>query len=621
MSPFAAPSIDGKPPEPLKPGMKLFGNRFELVRSLGAGGMGVVWLARDTLEDCLCALKFLLQVFVQDEREMEKLRDQVRRGKELRHPRLVATYGLEAEGPYAAVLMEYVDGQTLGQKLESSKRGFFEAKDIQNWVKDLCVALDVIHREMGWAHRDIKPANVMIDKEGRARLMDFGISQRIAQTISRLSRVEEKPATGSSGSTLPYASPQQIDSKPAKPADDIYSLGAMIFELLTGRPPFLGSDLALLTTQILNTQPPTMAERRQELVEDEAISSTGEEIPAIWETVVAKCLEKRPSDRPPSATLLWQWLESGDIGTAEAAGPTLKKEPPQDVPSTSRTMPVSGADVRRPGVNPALAAALVAVLGLMGWGWWNSHNQKPAQPLPADHGPRVVETNVSPPPATAQNPQAIAQREADQREKARLEAELAQVKQQAQLAEQARMTAEAEKAAYLAKAKKDAQAAADAKAEEQRLRAVAAMNQEIEQNKEAERLRLQKEDRESSLRSFMQDHMKSYQSNDPDVWAGMFAPYSQYKYYEGPGQAPRSFVSKDRESYIRDYPDRTFQVLNGGKYTYTFRGDTTAEISYSYSYVVRGSKTRSGSTTIDITVEKSGNSWQITKYDEHVNRH
>ncbi|MCB1211593.1 MAG: protein kinase, partial [Verrucomicrobiales bacterium] len=111
MNPFNMPSIDGKPPDPLRPGMKLFRDRYELVKSLGAGGMGVVWLAEDKVENCQCALKFLLQVFVQDDREMEKLREQVKRGKELRHSRLVDTYGLEAEGPYAAIVMEYVPGQ------------------------------------------------------------------------------------------------------------------------------------------------------------------------------------------------------------------------------------------------------------------------------------------------------------------------------------------------------------------------------------------------------------------------------------------------------------------------------------------------------------------------------
>ena len=198
--PFLDQSQDQSGPQlpQLKVGQRLFNRRYELKQLLGAGGMGVVWLARDGTEEVDMALKFLPSVLVLQEREMQRLREEVRAGKELRQPRLVATYGMELEDGIAAIVMEYAPGQTLRQKLDAAPGGFFEPAAITGWVQDVCEALTYLHDEAQRIHRDLKPANVMIDGAGRARLMDFGISHRIKEGVSRHSKTSEGAASSSS---------------------------------------------------------------------------------------------------------------------------------------------------------------------------------------------------------------------------------------------------------------------------------------------------------------------------------------------------------------------------------------------------------------------------------------
>ena len=624
MNPFEMPSIEGKPPDPLRAGMKLFGDRYELVRPLGAGGMGVVWLAKNLVENSLCALKFLLQVFVQDAREMDKLREQVKRGKELHHARLVATYALEADGPYAAIVMEYVEGVTLRHKLETSKKGFFEPDEISAWVHDLCEGLDYIHKEAGWAHRDIKPANIMLDTDGRVRLMDFGISQRIAQTMTRLSRVEEKPDSESSGCTLAYASPQQVASKPARPADDIYSVGALLYELLSGRPPFLGAGVDLLTAQILNTMPPPIKERRIELSEDYVTADSGGDIPVTWEAAVAKCLSKDPAERPENASLLWEWLQHGEVEVEveeihTEAPPVAATAPPSEpAKPPSPTLQKKDGPVRSNLTSVWLPLTVV----LLGAGWWfgyelpkrnnaaaepkRTHAQTPQKP--SDLGPYPAERSGSPTTTPPEAPQAPAAASADESTDDPLPTVTGTVVGGAGVPATVGSVPETP---YAQTPQNSSDFGPNQAEESGSLTTTPPKAQQASDIPKA------------SLSAFMQSHIDSYLSDDPDVFAGMFALSSQNKYYNkevGPGAAPRSWIAKDRSKYLKDYPYRTIQLLNGGNYSYEMRGESKADVSYSYSYRVRGTKTKSGQSHVDITIEYIDSEWQITKFEENVIR-
>ena len=306
----------------LREGQRLFNRRYELKRLLGAGGMGLVWLARDHTEEIDVALKFLPSLVVLQEREMQRLRAEVRAGKELRHPRLVATYGMETEDGVAAIVMEHVAGENLKEKVEDAPQGFFEVADIQGWVRDICEGLAYLHGEAQRIHRDLKPANVMVDATGRARLMDFGISHRIKETVSRHSKTgDAAPSAAASSNTLAYASPQQISGKPSAVADDIYSLGATLYELLTGTPPFFRGGVDAVRGQIKDEPVTPLMERRQELVDEGLNAGVGETVSVEIEAAVLACLEKDREERSQSASDVAQNFTSNRATTPSAPLP------------------------------------------------------------------------------------------------------------------------------------------------------------------------------------------------------------------------------------------------------------------------------------------------------------
>ena len=199
--------------------------------------------------------------------------------------------------------MEYVPGWTLRQVLDEHPRHFCEPDDIEPWLRDIVEGLTYLHGEAGRIHRDLKPANVMIETAGRARLMDFGISHRIKEGLTRHSKTGDTSPAANTSSTLAYASPQQLRGEPGKAADDLYSLGALVYELLTGSPPWFRGTPETVRMQILDPQLPLtpLMERRQELVEEGANAEIGKPVPQGWERAVQSCLAKDRAQRPASA--------------------------------------------------------------------------------------------------------------------------------------------------------------------------------------------------------------------------------------------------------------------------------------------------------------------------------
>jgi serine/threonine protein kinase len=341
-------SRDSTSPEhmQLKAGQRVFNKRYELIEKVGSGGMGVVWLAQDQTEHTAVALKFLPTILVHHSKEMDRLREEVRIGKELRHDLIVATYGLEVEGHLAAIVLEFVKGETLKQKLEAQARGFFEPQEIDPWLQDITSALVYLHEEKQRLHRDLKPANLILDPHGRARLMDFGISQTLQETMGRHTQTGAVQGTSN---TLAYASPESLGLR-HKPAvtDDIYSLGATLYELLTGTPPFYQGTPAIIALHIETKAPPSVMQRRAELEKDGINNTVGQPVDARWQAMLDACLAKDPAQRPRTAADVRQHLSaeapiaprSGVRPAAERATPDTAS--PRAGPGTAAGRPTLG---------------------------------------------------------------------------------------------------------------------------------------------------------------------------------------------------------------------------------------------------------------------------------------
>lgn len=282
--------------QPLPPMAAMFFSRYRLKAELGRGGMGVVWRAEDTKLQREVALKFLPELVVRDREAMADLAAETRRLLDLTHPNIVRVYDLVEDGDRAAISMELVDGGSLAERKLQQPGRCFTTDTLAPWIAQLCSALDYAHQRVRIVHRDLKPLNLLINTHGDLKVVDFGISRSLLNSGTRLS-TEVK----SSSVSLGYAGPQQLLGEAAAVTDDIYSLGASVYELLTGKPPFYEGDII---TQLREVVPPSMAARRA------ALGVTGREaIPPEWEKTIAACLAKKASDRPQSAGEVAERLE------------------------------------------------------------------------------------------------------------------------------------------------------------------------------------------------------------------------------------------------------------------------------------------------------------------------
>lgn len=270
-------------------GRKVFG-RFRLLRELGVGGMGVVWLARDEVRDEQVALKFLPGMVTSDQEALFDLRREINRGLKLTHSGIVRLYDLhenENEG-LAAISMEYVDGPTLAEmKMRQPGRCFDADEPLVSWISSICDVLTYLHEEARVIHRDVKPRNLMLTSGGRLKVADFGIAATLCDSKSRLTK-----HPGRSGTPV-YMSPQQAQGRNPAPADDIYSLGATIYELLTSKPPFFRGSEAVILHQVATEMPPLMRDRRLEFGFADLAP-----IPLEWEEIVTSLLAKSSDERP-----------------------------------------------------------------------------------------------------------------------------------------------------------------------------------------------------------------------------------------------------------------------------------------------------------------------------------
>lgn len=301
-------------------GQKIF-RRYSLVRILGRGGMGVVWLARDDELEREVALKFLPDLVLHDRGLLDNLKDETRRSLELTHRHIVRIYDFVQDQDAACISMEYVDGETLSHLRARRSNLVFDAADLKRYVAELCEALEHAHSRAKIVHRDIKPSNLMVNSRDEIKIADFGIARSLSDSVSMLTQ-----ARHTSG-TLCYMSPQQLEGERPSPLDDVYSVGAVLYELLTSKPPFYRGQI---DHQIRMKPPAPMADRRSEL----GIEATP--IPAAWEQTVAACLAKNPPDRPQGAAEIVRAL-AGETLRPEPAPPVPVIVPDQTSPATAMT--------------------------------------------------------------------------------------------------------------------------------------------------------------------------------------------------------------------------------------------------------------------------------------------
>jgi hypothetical protein len=329
----------------LKPGQQVGARRFTLVKPLGRGGMGVVWLAQDTRLDESVALKFLPPGISSDSVALNDLRRETVRSHRLTHPNIIRIHDFQQSDEIAFISMEYVDGATLSDRRLQQTRQVMTWEQLAPLVQQLCAALEYAHGEKV-IHRDLKPSNMMVDSKGRLKLADFGIAAVASDSVSRVS------VQHATSGTPPYMSPQQLAGKRPQVTDDIYALGATLYELLTGKPPFYTGDI---THQVMNQAPEPIEERLASLGIDN-------EIPPAVRAVVMACLAKEPEQRPQSARAVAEWIGLEPEVKHPAERPAAAHLPP---PPHSPGPVAAGRPTESVPAKPARKGRVLAAVGIV----------------------------------------------------------------------------------------------------------------------------------------------------------------------------------------------------------------------------------------------------------------
>ncbi len=296
----------------------LFDGRYRIVRKLGSGGMADVYLAEDEELGRRVAIKILNDRHANDESFVERFRREAKNAAGLSHPNIVSIYDRgEAEGTYY-IAMEYLEGRSLKELVVA--RGPLPIGDAIEFTRQVLAALRFAHRK-GVVHRDIKPHNVMADADGRLKVTDFGIAR---------AGVSQMTEAGSIIGTAQYLSPEQARGAAVDQRSDLYSVGIVLYETLTGTVPFTGdSPVEIAMRHLSDTPRPPSLERP--------------EIPPDLDMVVLRALAKNPDDRFQTAEEMDTELdrvakgvgvtaETADAATAVLSGTALSNAPTAIVP-------------------------------------------------------------------------------------------------------------------------------------------------------------------------------------------------------------------------------------------------------------------------------------------------
>jgi len=258
---------------------KIFANRYEILEKINSGGMANIYLARDKKLSRNVALKIMFPQFASDSHFVERFKREAKSMANLSHPYIATVYDWGKEEEIYYIAMEYLSGENLSQTI--NKKGILPPSEVVDISIKICEALEVIH-EQGIIHRDIKPSNILVTEDKDIKITDFGIVKDSTPSLTQ---------TGSILGTAQYISPEQARGIKISKRSDIYSLGVVMYEMLTGDPPFRGDDSLSVALRHIREKPTLPSNIIKNLSKN-------------LETVIVKCLLKNPEDRYSSATQL-----------------------------------------------------------------------------------------------------------------------------------------------------------------------------------------------------------------------------------------------------------------------------------------------------------------------------
>ena len=326
----------------LSPGTRL--GAYEVLGLVGAGGMGEVYRARDARLGRDVAIKSLPAALAADAERLRRFEAEARAAGALNHPNVLTLYDLGTENGAPYLVTELLEGSTLRQLIST---GQLTRRKVLDYAAQIARGLAAAH-DHGIIHRDLKPENVFITRDGRAKILDFGIAKltRPDDDVTRTVELAGGTEPGVMVGTLGYMSPEQVQARPVTPQSDIFSFGAVLYEMLAGRRAFDGTSPLDVFNAIAKDDPPPLDPERVR--------------PAV-ERIVSRCLEKAPAERFQSAQDLAFALDAVNEGSTREVAP----------------LPARGKWRRRV---PVALASVVALAAAAAAGWWVGHQTVSSTP-------------------------------------------------------------------------------------------------------------------------------------------------------------------------------------------------------------------------------------------------